>query len=228
MSQLYNREEVASLAQFCFKKGLYSEAIGYIKAVIKMETPLSFEERDITIDSYIGLKKPFLSAYFGAEISNLSPRLREMVQSKAKSMINSASDEFIKLLDSPLVKNDKRNDAAAHYKYMKASQLQQKAYVASEQDRNRLIAEALKLYQEASKIANDHLDPAHPLTLRIAYLSAVFHKCILGEVVEALDIMRKARKKAQRRFNQLPDEMRPDAEKSFKYMSSAIDTWSLE
>ena len=227
MSQFYNREEVVSLAQFCFKKGLYSEVIGYMKAVIKMETPLSFEEWDITFSSYIKLQKPFLDAYLAPEISNLSPKLREKVQSKAKSMINSTSDEVINLLDSPSVKNDKRNDAAAHYKYMKAAQLERKSDVASEQDGNRLISEALKLYEEASKIANDHLDPAHPLTLLIAHRSATIHYYLLVDAVKALDIMRQARKKAERRFNQLPEEIRAPAERSFKCMSSAIDNWSL-
>ena len=208
----FDRSELITLAESCYQNGLYSDAIGYMKEVIKMGTPLNFHERVLIFDSYMQLNKPFCNTFYSWENSNLNDKLRTELQTKSKTAINRICDEAIELLDSYWVKRDNINEAVADYKCYKANQYHDKACVASGEYKENLISKALELYEEASKIAEEHLNPAHPVRLLIAYGLSIFHYKILNSVDKALAISKEAYEKGQPCLCQLSEELKSSTE----------------
>ena len=63
----FDRSELITLAESCFQNGLFSDVTSYMKEVIKMGTPLSYNERRLTFDSYQILKKTIFNNYYFCE-----------------------------------------------------------------------------------------------------------------------------------------------------------------
>ena len=130
MSQ-FDRSELVSLAEYSFDKKLYNDVISYMKEVLIKETPLNFEERALINDSYMCMKDPFVKSYNSCHLSNLDEKLREGLQTKAKTAINRICDEANELLDSYWVKRDNSKEAVADYTGVKAFQYHSMASIAS-------------------------------------------------------------------------------------------------
>ena len=214
MSQ-FDRSELVVLAELSYKNNLFNDAICHMKEAIKMSTPLGYDERECLLWSYNKLKEPFYDIFYSSKKSNLNKKLRGELQTKAQTAINRISDEFIELLDSYWVKRDESKDAVAHYKCFKAVQYDHKAYFASGEDKENLIIKALELYEEASKIANEHLSPAHPIRLIIAVWFSKFHYYLLNSVDKALAISKEAYEKCQPCLSELSEDLKSSAELYF-------------
>ena len=242
MSQ-FDKSELVSLAKLPFQNGHFNDVIIYMKEVINMGTPLKFNESLFILSRYYRLKNPFLDTlnsckcsnleekyvniYYYSETSNLNEKLLRELQIKAKTAINRISDEAIELLDSYWVKRDDSYEAIAHYKCIKAFQHNQKAYVASGEDKENEISKALELYEEATKIANENLNPAHPVRLNFAVNFSMFHIDLLDSVENALAVLKEAYEKGQNCLDELSDEdLKCYAEKCLGIMSEDIGDWS--
>ena len=225
MSQ-FDRSELVSLADFYFKNKHYSDVLGCMKKVIKMGTPLNFQERILIFDSYYWLKDPFYKTLRASKGSKLTEQLSEEVQTKAKTAITRICDEAIELLDSYWIKRDDSNEAVAHYKCLKAIQYHTKVEVASGEDKEKKISKALEVYEEASKIANDHLNPAHPIRLYVAFGFSRFYYYQLHSADKALAISKEACEKGQHYLSELSKDLKYHGEKCLKLLSELIDNWS--
>ena len=229
------RSELVSLAKLMYQNDLYSDVIGYMKKVIKMKTPLNFEEIHILFSSYILLKEPFVTTFNSCEGSILDKKLCEELQSKLKAAIDMISNEAIQLLDSDLVKRDTSKESIAHYKCSKAVQHHQRASVASGKDREKKVGEAMKLFKEAAKIADENLNhPAHPVGLCIADEFSKFHYNTLLDSDEALRITKEAYGKIQgvlyeergKCLDGLSEDLHVYSKQYAKYLGENIENWS--
>ena len=114
------------------------------------------------------------------------------LQTKAKTAINSLCDEVIELLDGYRVKRDDSIEAVVDYKTYLAIQYGVKARYGSEEDKENSITKALQLYEEALKIANEHLNPAHPIRLNVAINYSLFCYYKLDSVDKTLAVAEEA------------------------------------
>ena len=71
MSEL-DRIELVSLAERCYENDCYEDVISYMKEVIKMGTPLNFEERNMIFFSYERLILPYVNLFVFPEDSSFS------------------------------------------------------------------------------------------------------------------------------------------------------------
>ena len=71
MSQ-FDRSELVSLAKKCYENGCHEDVISYIKELIKMGTPLNFEERHMIFFSYERLILPYVNLFVFPEDSSFS------------------------------------------------------------------------------------------------------------------------------------------------------------
>ena len=135
-------------------------------------------------------------------------------------------DENFALLDSYWVKRDNNIEAVAHYKYFKARQYHDKAYIASGEDKEKGTSSAFKLFEEALRISNENLNPAHPVRLRILESFSVFQCDMLDSVDKALAIAKEAYEKGKCCLSELSEELKYYAEIFLEHLSEKIDNWS--
>ena len=84
----------------------------------------------------------------------------------------------------------------------------------------------MKLYEEASEIANENLNPAHPVRLFIAFYLSLCHYNLFDSVDKALPISKKAYEKGQPCLSELSEDLKCSAEQGLEYLSENIEKWS--
>ena len=129
MSQ-FDRSELVSLAKICNENGRYEDVISYMKEVIKMGTPLNFEERGMVFYNYNELVLPYVNSIIFCGDSNVEAKLQIEISLKAKSEINRICDKAIELLNNNWIKRDTNIEAIADYKCFRAVKLSFKAFTA--------------------------------------------------------------------------------------------------
>ena len=80
-------------------------------------------------------------------------------------------------------------EAVVDYKAFLAAQYEIKSRCGSEED---IMNKALQLYEEALKIANEHLNPAHPIRLNVAINYSLFCYYKLDSVDKTLAVAEEA------------------------------------
>ena len=71
-----------------------------------------------------------------------------------------------------------------------------------------------------------YLNPAHPVSLRIAYDFSMFYYDLLNSVDKALAISKEAYEKGQPCLADLSEDLKCSAEEYLAYLSEQIDNWS--
>ena len=222
MSQ-YDRSELVSLAKICQENGRHEDVISYMKEVIKMGTPLNFEERGMVFYSYNELVLPYVNSVIYCDDSRVEAKLQKEISQKAKSETNRICDEAIELLDSYWIKRDTNIEAVADYKCYRAMVLSYKAVTASEQVRNTEISKAIKLNEEAYDFAVKNLSPAHPVTTFNAANFAVLQSLRLVSDVKALAVATEAYNKGLSHLHEIPEELKIQAEEWLDDLNYRID-----
>ena len=132
-----------------------------MKQVVKMGTPLNYNERRVIFNSYFEFQESFLNIWYNLNDSCVNEKLHW------KESINDLIDEAIYFVDSYWVKRDTSVDAVADYKYFKANILFETAEIVSGDETEAMISETLKTYQDASDFAKKNLNPAHSVSVRL-------------------------------------------------------------
>ena len=119
MSQ-FDRSEFVSLAKVCDESCRYEDVISYMKEVVKMGTPLNFEEREMLFYSYSQLALPYITSIISFDDSSVDAKLQIEINQKAKPETSRICNEAIELLNSYWIKRDTNIEAVADYKRLRA------------------------------------------------------------------------------------------------------------
>ena len=160
------------------------------------------------------------------EEPNLNENVLGELQAKAKTAIDRICDESNELLDNYWVKRDDSNEAVADYRSFLATQYAIKSRYGSQEDKQNKMNKALKLHEEALKIANENLNPAHPFRLKIKYHFSLFYYSPLNSVGKALDFAKEAHEEGLSYLSDLPGELKDNAEVILEYLKERIDEWN--
>ena len=161
----FDRKELISLAKISFEIGLYRDAIDYMKQVIKMATPLSYDERDLIFKSYSCLKENLLNCRKKLNCTN--EHLHRELRARINYKLEKICEEAEKITENYWIKRDENAEAVVHYKHFKATQRYFKVFVTSE-NKKEDAKETVGAVEEALKTAKEMLSPAHPIRLSIA------------------------------------------------------------
>ena len=166
-----------SLAKKCYDDQ-YTNVITYLKEVIKLEFPLNYPERGLIIDSFYKLKYPFFYIFSDSKrnvIKHKCDKLNIDLIKNAKEALFNICNNAICLLDDNSVEKDIIKKSIAHYKCFKAMNYHELAYYTGNNGNDGYKNKALELYKEATEIANEYLNPAHPVKLYIAWNFSNFY-----------------------------------------------------
>ena len=176
------------------------------------------------MSSYIKLKKPFYELLDSCEEPNLIENVLGELQAKAKTAIDRICDESNELLDNYWVKRDDSNEAVADYRSFLATQYAIKSRYGSQEDKQNKMNKAF--HEEALKIANEHLNPAHPIRLNVAVNYSLFCYNKLDSVDKALAVAEEAHEKGLSCLPKISDEIKLDSEERLESLKEYIDKWS--
>ena len=160
------KSELVSLARNCKANFQYVNAITYMKEVIRLGFPLNMYERSLIKDSFTALKGPIDDIL---EDKNINKKLPKVLINNAKKAIGYLCKDAVFFLEKNLVEKDLSKEAIADYKYFKALQYKDLAFNTANDSKEDYKNKAVKLFEEAMKIANGYLSAAHPIRLQISH-----------------------------------------------------------
>ena len=222
MSEI-EKSELVSLAKKCFKNGQFVSVITHMKEVIKLEIPLNYFERILIYNSLCYLQLPFINILSDIKIHE---KIHSDIINNIKEALCNLCNDAIYFLDDSSSEKDNSKEAIAHYKCFKSIQycclVNYTQNISNEDDKNK----ALKLYKEATEIANEYLNPAHPVRLFIAYYFSKHNSCLLNNDNKAFEISKKACEKGLECLPELAESLKKSAEFQLECLQMFIDNYS--
>ena len=222
MSEI-EKSELVSLAKKCFKNGQFVSVITHMKEVIKLEIPLNYFERILIYNSLCYLQLPFINILSDIKIHE---KIHSDIINNIKEALCNLCNDAIYFLDDSSSEKDISKEAIAHYKCFKGIQycclVNYTPNSSNKDDKNK----ALELYEEATEIANEYLNPAHPVRLFIAYYFSKHYSCLLNNDDEALKIAKNAYKIGLECLPELAENLKESAEFQLECLQMFIDNYS--
>ena len=112
MSQ-FSKSELMSLAELCFENSLYNGVISYFKKISKLESQLSFDERQLLFASFYELRRPLFKAFTLCEDTIIGSSIQNELQTQAKKAILKIYDKAIKEIETNFIRSDIGYEATA-------------------------------------------------------------------------------------------------------------------
>jgi 14-3-3 protein epsilon len=231
-----DREKNLFLAKVADQSERYEEMIAYMKAIVALNAPLSFEERDLLNIAYknaIGSKRSawrvissVLQRESDEDKKNTLGELRAKVEDEMSKLCNDAFSVLDKVISSAEAEEFK-----IYFYKMKGDYNRYMAEVSQEGNlKQKVTEEGLKAYQTASELAEKSGDELTPLNLGLALNFSVFYYEILRKPDEAIKLAKKAFDNAIMGLDKLneEDEAYKDATQIMALLRDNLEIWQSE
>ena len=248
----FDREELISLANVSHNLGLHEDSINYWKQVIKMSTPLNYDERGSVYSNYMCIRKNLYKCPDSLKCMSVENHLRLEIKHKLKSKYDKICDECIELFESYWIKRDENSEAVVDYQNYKASSYLSKTFFASivdyegeEEDGDESYDEeeeeeegedvddvdnnvkiAKELFEEAFELAKENLSPAHASLLSVASNLSELH-CYMDSP-DDLSIAKEAYENGISHLHELDGKLKSDSEIQLENLKNQIERFSTE
>ena len=205
-------EDAVYFAKLAEQAERYEDMVMYMGRVVKKETELSLEERNLLSVAYkntIGLRRTAWFMVTAIEKKEKYAQFREVTgeyKQKIVSELNDISKEVLKHIDDDLLPRAEKDQTRVFYLKMKGDYYRYLSEVSSEDTLPEVSQGALKAYEEACTIANEKLDATHPIRLGLALNYSVFHYEVMNDHSRACELAKKAFDEGLQKLDELEDE----------------------
>jgi len=231
-----DREKNLFLAKVADQSERYEEMISYMKAIVAINAPLSFEERDLLNIAYknaIGSKRSawrVISSVLQRESDEDKKTVLNELRSKVEGEMSKLCNDAFSVLDKVIASAESDEFKIYFYK-MKGDYNRYMAEVSQEGElKQKVTEEGLKAYQTASELAGKSGDELTPLNLGLALNFSVFYYEILRKPEEAIKLAKKAFDNAIMGLDKLneEDEAYKDATQIMALLRDNLEIWQSE
>ena len=205
-------EDAVYFAKLAEQAERYEDMVMYMGRVVKKETELSLEERNLLSVAYkntIGLRRTAWRMVTAIEKKEKYAQFREVTgeyKQKIVSELNDISKEVLKHIDDDLLPRAEKDQTRVFYLKMKGDYYRYLSEVSSEDTLPEVSKGALNAYEEACTIANEKLDATHPIRLGLALNYSVFHYEVMNDHSRACELAKKAFDEGLQKLDELEDE----------------------
>ena len=205
-------EDAVYFAKLAEQAERYEDMVMYMGRVVKKETELSLEERNLLSVAYkntIGLRRTAWRMVTAIEKKEKYAQFREVTgeyKQKIVSELNDISKEVLKHIDDDLLPRAEKDQTRVFYLKMKGDYYRYLSEVSSDDTLPEVSQGALKAYEEACTIANEKLDATHPIRLGLALNYSVFHYEVMNDHSRACELAKKAFDEGLQKLDELEDE----------------------
>ena len=224
-------EDAVYFAKLAEQAERYEDMVMYMGRVVKKETELSLEERNLLSVAYkntIGLRRTAWRMVTAIEKKEKYAQFREVTgeyKQKIVSELNDISKEVLKHIDEDLLPRAEKDQTRVFYLKMKGDYYRYLSEVSSEDSLPDVSQGALKAYEEACNIANDKLEPTHPIRLGLALNYSVFHYEVMNDHSKACELAKKAFDEGLQRLDELEDEDYKDSQTILQLLKDNLSLW---
>eukprot|EP00178_Gracilaria_changii_P004282 TRINITY_DN1673_c0_g2_i7.p1 TRINITY_DN1673_c0_g2~~TRINITY_DN1673_c0_g2_i7.p1 ORF type:complete len:263 (+),score=48.18 TRINITY_DN1673_c0_g2_i7:38-790(+) len=196
-----DREAKVYIAKLSEQGERYDEMVESMKAVAKLNSELTVEERNLLSVAYknvVGARRASWRIITSIEAkeeqkgNETHVKIIREYRAKVEKELQEVCKDILALIDNHLVPSAASPESKVFYHKMKGDYYRYLAEVASGDDKNEVVSNAQKSYEEALEIAKSKMQTTHPIRLGLALNFSVFYYEILNSPDRACHLAKQA------------------------------------
>lgn len=154
--------------------------------------------------------------------------IAEKYRAKIVDELNEVCNDVLELLDKYLIPQASTDESKVFYYKMMGDYYRYLAEVADSANRERVVSASLEAYMKATKIAEEHLTPTHPIRLGLALNFSVFHYEIKNSPSTARELAKGAFDNAISQLEQLKEDSYKDSTLIMQLLRDNLTLWDTD
>ncbi|KAI8889308.1 protein BMH2 [Backusella circina FSU 941] len=231
------REDKVYMAKIAEQAERYDEMVDFMKEVVKLNSSLSVEERNLLSVAYknvIGARRASWRIVSSIEQKEESKGHEAQVtkikgyRSKIENELYDVCKDILALLKNDLIPGAQDGEAKVFYYKMKGDYHRYVAEYATGEDRKTSADDAHESYKEATDIASSELATTHPIRLGLALNFSVFYYEILNSPERACQLAKQAFDDAIAELDTLSEESYKDSTLIMQLLRDNLTLWTSD
>ncbi|KAJ1642398.1 Growth-regulating factor 12 [Coemansia asiatica] len=233
----FDRETLVYMAKLAEQAERYDEMVKYMKAVAKLGTDLSIEERNLLSVAYknvIGSRRA--SWRIVSSIENKEQSRNNLAQVERikgyraviESELHEVCDDILAVLKENLLMTAEEPESKIFYYKMEGDYYRYLAEFLQSEDRGKAAESAEKAYKEASDVADKDLASTHPIRLGLALNFSVFYYEIANSPEKACKLAKDAFDEAIAELDNLSEESYKDSTLIMQLLRDNLTLWTSD
>ncbi|KAJ2145401.1 Protein bmh2 [Coemansia sp. RSA 678] len=231
------REALVYMAKLAEQAERYDEMVKYMKAVAKLGTDLSVEERNLLSVAYknvIGSRRASWRIVSSIENKELNRGNTEQVErikgyrAVIEKELQEVCDDILAVLKENLIKTAEEAESKIFYYKMEGDYYRYLAEFLQKDGREAAAKSAEEAYKGASDVANKDLPSTHPIRLGLALNFSVFYYEIANSPEKACKLAKDAFDDAISELDNLSEESYKDSTLIMQLLRDNLTLWTSD
>jgi len=230
-----NKEEEVQRAKLAEQAERYDDMAGAMKKVTESNSELTNEERNLLSVAYknvVGARRSswrvISSIEQKTEGSERKQHMAKEYREKIEKELKDICQEVLTLLDKFLIPKATTAESKVFYLKMKGDYYRYLAEVATGDERQKVIEESQRAYNDAFDIAKNQMQPTHPIRLGLALNFSVFYYEILNAPDRACHLAKQAFDDAIAELDTLSEESYKDSTLIMQLLRDNLTLWTSD
>lgn len=229
------KEELVQRAKLAEQAERYDDMAGAMKQVTETGVELSNEERNLLSVAYknvVGARRSswrvISSIEQKTETSEKKQAMAKEYREKVEKELRDICYDVLGLLDKFLIFKASNAESKVFYLKMKGDYYRYLAEVDTGEQRNTVVEESQKAYQEAFDISKNKMQPTHPIRLGLALNFSVFYYEILNAPDKACQLAKQAFDDAIAELDTLNEDSYKDSTLIMQLLRDNLTLWTSD
>ncbi|CAF0782210.1 unnamed protein product [Adineta steineri] len=230
-----NKEEEVQRSKLAEQAERYDDMANAMKKVTEANSELTNEERNLLSVAYknvVGARRSswrvISSIEQKTEGSERKQQMAKEYREKIEKELKDICQEVLTLLDKFLVPKATTPESKVFYLKMKGDYYRYLAEVATGDERQKVIEESQRAYNDAFDIAKNQMQPTHPIRLGLALNFSVFYYEILNAPDRACHLAKQAFDDAIAELDTLNEESYKDSTLIMQLLRDNLTLWTSD
>ncbi|XP_044731804.1 14-3-3 protein zeta-like [Chrysoperla carnea] len=230
-----DKEDLIHRAKIAEQAERYDDMAAAMKTLTETCVELSNEERNLLSIAYknlIGARRSswriITSIEQKTEESQRKKQIAKEYREKVEKELRDICHEVLELLDKYLIPRAKNADSKVFYLKMKGDDFRYLAEVATGENREVVLLESQKAYQDALEISKSKMIPTHPIRLGLALNFSVFYYEILNAPDRACELAKQAFDDAIAELDTLNEDSYKDSTVIMQLLRDNLTLWTSD
>jgi len=230
-----DKEDLVQRAKLAEQAERYDDMAAAMKKVTETGAELTNEERNLLSVAYknvVGARRSswrvISSIEQKTEGSEKKQQMAKEYREKVEKELKEICHDVLNLLDKYLIPKAANPESKVFYLKMKGDYYRYLAEVASGDDKNAVVGESQKAYQEAFDVAKDKMQPTHPIRLGLALNFSVFYYEILNAPDKACQLAKQAFDDAIAELDTLNEDSYKDSTLIMQLLRDNLTLWTSD
>lgn len=232
-----SKDDLVQRAKLAEQAERYDDMAKAMKSVTEQGIELSNEERNLLSVAYknvVGARRSswrVISSIEQKSSSDSTDKKQSMAKAykcKVENELQDICKDVLNLLEKYLIPKATSTESKVFYLKMKGDYYRYLAEVAAGEQKQEVVSNSQKAYDEAYNFAKEKMQPTHPIRLGLALNYSVFHYEILNSPEKACEVAKHAFDDAIAELDTLNEDSYKDSTLIMQLLRDNLTLWTSD